>query len=164
MAVVNTKSTAVGNADATPVVVSNRILTRAPAFNAVGVVAKAASDNDTSVFRMVRVPSNARIVSINRANTAITAGTSYQIGVYQTAANGGAAASAGLFAATQDLSTASTGVQSRYLASAITTAEQRLWELLGLTADPQRDYDICLTGVTAGTGAGSLMLEVHYTV
>lgn len=164
MAVVNTKSTAVGNSDATPVVATNRILTRGTVYSAVGVIAKAASDNDTSVFRAVRVPSNARIIDIVRANTAITAGTSYQIGVYQTAANGGAAVSAGLFAATQDLSTASTGTSSRYLASAVTTGEQRLWELLGLTADPQRDYDICFTGVTAGTGAGTLLLDVRYTV
>lgn len=164
MAIVNSKSTGVSNADATPIVPTNRILVRGPSLHAIGVIAKAASDNDTSVFRAVRVPSNARIVAINRANTAITAGTSYQIGVYQTAANGGAAVSAGLFAATQDLSTASTGTPSRYLASAVTTGEQRLWELLGLTADPQRDYDICFTGVTAGTGAGTLLLEVTYTV
>lgn len=164
MAVVNTKATGVSNADATPVVITNRILVRGPSFRAVGVVAKAASDSDTSVFRFVRVPSNARIVSINRLNTAITAGTSYQIGVYETAANGGAAVSAGLFAATQDLSAASTGTASRYLASAITTAEQPLWQLLGLTADPRKDYDICATGVTAGTGAGSIALEIDYTV
>lgn len=163
MAIVNTKATAVGNADATPVVITNRILVRGPSFRAVGVVAKAAGDNDTSVFRFARVPSNARIVSINRMNTAITAGTSYQIGVHETAANGGAAVSAGLFAATQDLSTASTGTQSRYLASAITTAEQPLWQLLGLTADPRKDYDITMTGVTVGTGAGSIAVEVDYT-
>jgi hypothetical protein len=164
MAIVNSKSTAVTNVDATPTVITNRILTRGPLYSAVGVIAKAASDNDTSVFRAVRVPSNARIVSILRGNTAITAGTSYQIGVYATAQNGGAAVSAGLFAATQDLSTASGGTASRYLALGVATGEQRLWELLGLTSDPRVDYDICLTGVTAGTGAGTLLLDVTYTV
>ena len=163
MAIVNTKATAVGNADSIPVVISNRTLVRAPVMASVGVVAKAASDNDTSVFRFVRVPSNARIISVNRANTAITAGTSYQIGVHETAANGGAAVSAGLFAATQDLSTASTGTASRYIAAPVTTGEQALWQLLGLSADPRKDYDITMTGVTAGTGAGTLLLEVAYS-
>lgn len=163
MAVVNSKSTGITNADSTPIVITNRTLVRAPVMSSVGVIAKAASDNDTSVFRAVRVPSNARIISINRANTAITAGTSYQIGVYETAQNGGAAVSAGLFAATQDLSAASTGTQSRYLASSVATGEQPLWQLLGLTSDPKKDYDICFTGVTAGTGAGTLLLEVAYS-
>lgn len=163
MAIVNTKATAVANADSTPIVITNRILGRAPVMTAVGVVAKAASDNDTSVFRFARLPSNARVISINRANTVITAGTSYQIGVHETAQNGGAAVSAGLFAATQDLSTASTGTPSRYLASAVTTGEQMLWQLLGLTADPKKDYDITMTGVTAGTGAGTILLEIGYS-
>lgn len=163
MAVVNTKATSVANADSTPVVITNRIIARGPMVTTVGVVAKAASDSDTSVFRFVRVPSNARIVSINRANTAITAGTSYQIGVHETAANGGAAVSAGLFAATQDLSSASAGTLSRYLAASVANGEQALWQLLGLTADPKKDYDITMTGVTAGTGAGTILLEVGYT-
>lgn len=164
MAVVNTKATGVSNADATPVVITNRILVRGPLFAACGQVAVAAADDDTSVFRCVRLPSNARIVSIRRTNSAITGGTSYGVGVHQTAANGGAAASASLFAAAQDLSSAGAQVEQRYTALAVTTMEQRLWELLGLTSDPRIDYDITLTGNTVGTGAGNIGLEVIYTV
>lgn len=164
MAVVNTKATAVNNADAVPVVATNRILTRGPVFAAVGQVAVAAADDDGSVFRFARIPSNARIISIRRTNTAITGGTSYGIGLYQTAANGGAAASASLFAAAQDLSTAGAQVEQRYTALSVTTAEQRVWELLGLTADPQREYDVCALANTVGTAAGNIGLEILYTV
>lgn len=164
MAVVNTKSTVVTNADATPQVITNRILTRGPVMATCGVAAVAAADDDTSVFRFTRIPSNARIISIRRTNTAITGGTSYGLGVYQTAANGGAAVSASLFAAAQDLSSAGAQVEQRYTALAVTTMEQRLWELLGLTSDPQRDYDIAMLANTVGTAAGSIGLEITYTI
>lgn len=165
MAVVNTKSTAITNGDATPVVITNRILTRGPVFTACGTVEVAAGDDDGSVFRFVRVPSNARIISITRFNDAITTGTAYEIGLHQTAANGGAAADADLFATAVDLSSASVvGVEQRFEAADIINIEKRVWELLGLTADPQRDYDLTFTGTTVGTGAGTISVEVRYTV
>lgn len=165
MAVVNTKATAVSNADATPIVITNRIITRGPSFVACGTVEVAAADDDGSVFRFARLPSNARITSIVRFNDAITAGTAYEIGLHQTAANGGAAADADLFATTVDLSTASVvGVESRFEAANIDGIEKRLWELLGLTADPRVDYDLTFTGTTVGTAAGTISVEVRYTV
>lgn len=165
MAVVNTKATAISNADATPVVITNRILVRGPVFTACGTVEVAAGDDDGSVFRFVRVPSNARILSIVRFNDAITAGTAYEIGLHQTAANGGAAADADLFATTVDLSAASVvGVEQRFEAADIINIEKRVWELLGLTADSQRDYDLTFTGTTVGTAAGTISVEVRYTV
>lgn len=164
MAVVNTKATAISNADATPLVITNRIITRGPVFAACGTVEVAAADDDTSVFRFVRVPSNARVISILRSNDAITAGTSYDIGLYQTAQNGGAVASATVFANVVDLSSAGAQVESRFENSNIDTIEKRLWELLGLTADPRVDYDIAMTANTVGTAAGTISLEVRYTV
>lgn len=163
MAVVNTKSTQITNADATPNVLNNDFVAKGALFESVATVEVAAADDDGSVYRMVRVPSNARISEVLRANDAITTGTVYDIGVYQTADNGGAAVSANLFANDIDLSSASTGfVQTTGVD--IANCEKRLWELLGLTADSFRDYDICFTGATVGSGAGTLSLKVRYTV
>lgn len=168
MAVVNTKSTQITNADATPNVLNNDFVAKGALFEAVATVEVAAADDDGSVFRMVRVPSNARISEVLRANDAITplapaTGTVYDIGVYQTADNGGAAVSANLFANDIDLSIASTGF-AQTTGVNIADCEKRLWELLGLTADSFRDYDICFTGAAVGNGAGTLSLKVRYTV
>lgn len=165
MAVANTKSTAITNADATPVVITNRNIIKGPVFCACATVEVAAADDDGSVYRMVRLPSNARVISMTRFNDAITAGTVYDLGVYQTAANGGAVVDADVFATDADLSSASVvGVEMRYEVADINGIEKRLWEVLGLTSDPQREYDIAFTGDTVGTAAGTISLEVLWTV
>lgn len=165
MAVVNTKATAVSNADATPVVFNNRILTKAPLFEAVGTVEVAAGDDDNSVYRIARIPSNARISSIELFNDAITGGTAYHVGLHQTAANGGAAADADVFATSVDLSSARVApLDVTFEALDINKIEKRVYELLGETNDTKRFYDLTLTGATVGTGAGTISVRVKYTV
>jgi hypothetical protein len=164
MAVVNTKSAAITNADASPPVSNNRATDGGFQQVKVGSVAIAAADDDTSVYRMVRLPSNAIITSLVRYNDAITGGTSYGLGVYQTAENGGAVVSATTFAATVDISAGTvSGVNQRFTTALSTTIGQRLWEILALASDPNRDYDICWTSVTNGSGAGQLNLVCHYS-
>ena len=48
-------------------------------------------------------------------------------------------------------------------AGLVAKIEKRVWELLGLSADPQLDYDLALTGDTVGTAAGSVSLRVRFT-
>lgn len=167
MATVNTKSTAITNADATqPRIQSQDWIQKAGVFATVATVEVAAADDNNSVYRMVRVPSGARIHSIAIVSDAITAGTSYDVGVYKTAGDGaGAVVDADLFAAALDLSFGNTApVDITYAARDIADIEKRLWELLGLTSDPHKDYDICLTAGTVGTGAGTISLRVEYVV
>lgn len=164
MAVANTKSTYITNADATPLVLNNPRIGGAFVRSAVGFIEVAAADDDGSVYRMVRVPSNARIETIEVASDGITGGTAYDIGVYKTAADGGAAVDDDIFASALDLSSASAFTDRTYEATAtnIDKVEKELWQLLGLSADPGIMYDICLTGDTVGTGAGTLALRVRY--
>jgi hypothetical protein len=165
MGTANTKSTAVTNADATPVVFNNRILTKGVLYEAVGTVEVAAADDDNSVYRVARVPSNARISSVEVFNDAITGGTAYHVGLHQTAANGGAAAAADVFATSVDLSSANlTPLEVTYEALNIDKIEKRVYELLGETTDTQRDYDLTLTGATVGSGAGTISVRVRYTI
>lgn len=163
MAVANTKSTIITNADATPpVLTSSKITGGMYLREAVATVEVAAADDDTSVYRMVRVPSNARISSVQYANDAITSGTVYDIGVYKTAADGGAVVSVELFASDLDLSSARALTECAYEATAtdISKIEQELWQRLGLSTDPGIMYDICFTGATVGSAAGTLALRV----
>ncbi len=164
MAVANTKSTIITNADATPpVLTSSKITGGMYLRETVGTVETAAADDDNSVYRFVRVPSNARISSVEIANDAITAGTDYNIGVHRTAADGGAVVSDNLFGDAIDCSSARafTNVTYETTAANISKVEQELWQLLGLTTDPGVMYDITATGITVGSAAGTISLRVR---
>lgn len=160
----NTKSTFITNADATPLVRTPRYLTRGPVFSAEATVEVAAADVDGSTYRFIRLPSNAKIISILLSNDAITAGTDYDIGIYKTAAAGGAVVLVNAFADALDLSSAAKNVNVTYEQLGIENVEKRLWEVAGLTSDPALEYDIVATGVTVGTAAGTISMTVFYTV
>lgn len=165
MAVANTKSTHITAADATPPTLTNSYLAGGVLRESVGTVETAAADDANSIYRLVRVPSHARISSILLASDAITGCNSAEVGVYQTAANGGAVVSESLFASAVDLSSGIAFTEELLEATAtdIDKVEKRLWELLALDADPMRDYDI---GVIANdvTAAGTISMKVKWTV
>lgn len=166
MAVANTKSTIVTNRDSTPPLENKLWYQGARKYEDVATVEVAAADDDNSVYRLFRVRSSWRISSLELANDAITGGTAYDLGVYDTAANGGAvvASQQQLFASAVDLSSAHAFTDNTYEATAtnIDKVEKQLWELMGLSADPLKDYDICLTGTTVGSGAGTISARMRY--
>lgn len=164
MAVENTKANAILNADADPPVTNNVVLEHGLMRENAGTVEVAVADDDGSVYRMCRVPSNARISSIQVANDAITGGTDYDIGVYQTQENGGAVVDKDEFASAVDLSSALPFTEYLNEAAAAEHAdtEKPLWAKLGLSGDPSVFYDISLTGNTVGGGAGSLSMKLKY--
>jgi hypothetical protein len=53
-------------------------------------------------------------------------------------------------------------IQAHIIRQGIDQIEKRLWERLGLSVDPQVDYDLALTGDTVGTGAGTISLRVRF--
>ena len=164
MAVVNTKSTAITNADATPRVFNPPHLVRGPVYTAAGVIAVGASDSAASIYRGVRVRSSDRINTVKLACTAMSGATSYNVGLYDTAANGGAAVSAALFVSAVDYHTGlATPTDVRYSAPALTTGEKRVWELLSLAADPIKDYDLGVALPNAPVQAGTILIEVSGT-
>lgn len=161
MAVANTKSTIVTNGDSSPPASTTSYINDGVLKEQVGYVEVAAADDDTSVYRMCRIPSNARISELAVKNDAVTGGTDYELGVYQTADNGGAVVDSDVLASVIDMSSA------RAVFTEIDTvieedSEKRLWELLGLTEDSHRQYDIALTGQTVGTAAGTIALRLRY--
>lgn len=161
MAVANTKSTIITNGDATPPVPSLSAINRGRLMEQVGYVEVAAADDDNSVYRFCRIPANARISQVLIKNDAITGGTDYNLGVYATAEDGGAAVDDNALADALDLSSAR-AVYTDLTAIAEEDGEKKLYELAGVSADPGTDYDVCLTGITVGTAAGTIAVIVRY--
>lgn len=165
MGVVNTLSNAITNADATPRVPNSSYIEGGLLRVSVATVEIAAADSDTSVFRFFRLPSGARIHKLMVFCDAITGGTSFDFGLYQTAANGGALVDVDAYASAVDLSSAITqGTNILFEAKDIANIEKRVWQDAALTADSFREYDICATANTVGSGAGTVSMLIEYTI
>lgn len=165
MAVVPRTSTTITNATAEPTVINGPPRgPRTPRFIR-EVIASAADDTANSLYRYFRIPSNCTPTGLwISAADATTAGV-ISIGLYQTAENGGAVVDADLFS-TIDLS-GGPFVQAPVIfeSGEYTHAEsfQPLWQTLGLTADPNREYDVCaLVTTTFNGGPTSILLEMEY--
>lgn len=165
MALVNLKSTHITNATATPVVLNTAALgAGAQLHESAGSVTATAADNATSTYRMCRVPSNARISQVLLSNAAAGATGAVDVGVYQTNDNGGAVVSAAFFGSAVAITAAQTHLDVTYESGTYTYAgsEQPLWQALGLTADPQREYDIVLTNTAVHANGGAMNLKVRF--
>ena len=120
----------------------------------------AAADDDGSTYRFFRVHSSDRVSSFEAASDAITAGTSFDFGLYDTEENGGAVVDADMFASAVDLSSAS-GFTNEATAD-IAEVEQTVWERLGLSSDPGKDYDVVALANTVGSAAGTIAARMRY--
>lgn len=130
----------------------------------------AAADDDGSIYRIVKgLHPNAIIRKIEFRNTALTAGTVYDLGIYETAkANGtvGAVKNVNAFANDLDMSTASAGTD-RNGTPALNTAALAKSTLQTLSGDTtvltlKPSYDIAFTAATVGTAAGTIWGYVDY--
>ncbi|HEU4635533.1 MAG TPA: hypothetical protein VFS41_05100 [Edaphobacter sp.] len=166
MAVENKKTTELTNLDGVPFARNHVAANGGRVRRAGGTLAVAAGDDDGSIFRFARLPSNAVMVAIWLFNDAIATGTSYHCGLYRTAKDGGAAVDNDVFATAVDMTTARTTAPINLLFEAldIINVNKQLWEILGLAADPQVEYDLALTGATVGSGAGDISLIVEYCI
>ncbi|OWT68085.1 MULTISPECIES: hypothetical protein [unclassified Achromobacter] len=162
MAVVQVSSTPVANADAKPVIRNSAKIAEGNVLSSIGSVAIANGDSIGSVYRMVRVRSGTRIESLSLICDAVTSAAA-DVGLYQTAARGGAVVDADFFTAAQTIATASQGLQVAHgniLKAG--TASLRLYEALGLTNDPGIEYDVAITLTAAATAAGNVAAKCLY--
>ena len=164
MATVN--STWIANAVASPSVATDTSKSVGELKEASSVATVSATIPSGDIVRFVRVPSNARISEVLLSTADATTAGAINIGVYQTAANGGAVVDADLFASALDLTGGPFNNSAQTFESGeYTYAESALplWEVLGLTTDPKREYDIAATVTTTGNGMGTTMaLKVRY--
>lgn len=164
MAVVNTLATALSNADGKPVIFNNARVTRMAKWGAIGNVESVSGDNTGSTYRLLRIPSNARVPQVLLSNDALAGAAAGDVGLYQTADNGGAVVDADFFASAVSLVAAASKVDVTLESGVIDFAnlEQPLWELLGLLTDPFVDYDVAVTLTADSAAAGSVTAEVEY--
>jgi hypothetical protein len=101
------------------------------------------------------------ILSINLSCDAITGGTDFDIGVYNTIRRGGAVVSRDCFLDGQTLATALREANG-FTKPNIDSLDKPVWELAGLSADPATDFELCLTGVAVGSATGTVTLRVQY--
>ncbi len=169
MATANTKATGISNADNSfPSISNSNYLVKGPMYCAAGTVEIAVADSSASVYRFCRVPSGARIHGMRLFSDAISGATSATVGLYdkQDSSGGqGAAVSASLFGSAIDLSVAQTEPYDVIFNNlGIENVEKRIWELLGLSADPMKLYDICVVGTTLSSSAGTVSMQIEYTI
>lgn len=128
------------------------------------VVDIAAADSDTSVFRLFRnVPTRYIPCGYKVWNTAITGGTDYDLGVYET--DRGAVIDADLLASAISVASAHDYTNTTYGTPEVAVGDlgKPLYELMGLTAfDRPIGVDICLTANTVGTAAGTIVVEMQW--
>lgn len=159
MAVVNTKSTIITLRDAGKIVPA--YLSGAVRCQAAATVEVAASDDNNSVYKFLRVHSSWRAVSLEIFNDAITSGTVFDFGLWETEENGGAVVSQEFFVSDLTMATARTTSPGQMIFEAgdIADIEKRIWQRLGLAADPGKEYDLCAIGTTVGSGAGTISIQ-----
>lgn len=166
MASVTLYSTQITNRDASPRALSNSYLTKGPLFESVGTLESSAADDIGSTYNLCQIPSSARISDVLLTCDSLGTAGAANIGVYETTENGGAVVDADLFASAQVLTSAldKTSVLHESGVFGKDEVEKRLWEVLGLSADPKKDYDVVLTLSTATIDAGTVSLHVRYTI
>ncbi len=166
MATVSTLSTLITNRDASPRVLNSSTISKGAMQMAAATVEIATADNIGSTYKMVSVPSNARIAQVLLScDDSGSLGTA-DIGIYQTTANGGAVKDANHFATAQVFTTALKNSDVTFQAGVygVEDIEKPLWEALGLTSDPRIDYDVALTLTEALETAATVSLQVVYVI
>ncbi len=130
-------------------------------------VAILAAHNNGQIYRVCRIPSWAVIRSILVANSAITAGTDFDLGAYRTTAKGGAVIVKDTLLDGVDMSSARAQFTSLTYQKQtdLTKAEQPLWKWLSpsSTSDPYGELiDICYTANTVGSADGTILTQLHW--
>ncbi len=169
MAVVNTKSTAVTNADAATQTNISLKIAGGRLRESVGTVEAVNGDSIGSTFRLARIRSNDRVSRVMLSCDAITT-CAGDVGIYDIAANGGAVVDADFFASAQSLAAALVNQDVTHEADAadagagfgLADVEKPLWQALGLAADPYKLYDIAVTLTAAAASNGTIAMKVQY--
>jgi ribosomal protein S28E/S33 len=165
-AVVTVKSTLVTGRDALPAVIKNRILQRSEVLHARCIQAIANGDSVGSKYICFELPSNAVPVSVRISAPDIGTTTAADVGLYDTTANGSAVVDADFFKAAVVLNAGAIAKSEIVNGNVVTLAnsEKRIWELLGLTKDSQKNYDVALTLTGAADAAGTILVEMDYVI
>lgn len=166
MAVVNSKSTRVSNADTQPPVLSNVVVQHGRVRSAIATFEAVSGDSIGSTYRLHRVHSSWRVVAALLSCDAITT-CAADLGLYNVPGRGstdGTVVSVACYASAQSLAAAITvlPVNLAFEARDIANAQRQVWQDAGATTDPGFWYDLTLTLTAAAGSAGTINVELLY--
>lgn len=122
-----------------------------------------ATDLANSVYTFCQVSSSDIINQVDFGGTALTAGA-LSLGLFvQNSLTVAVTNSDHLFATSISFAAAVAPADKRFTNLSVTTAGQRVWQLLGLASDPETTYDLAAYSTTAATAAGTLYCRYLYT-
>lgn len=170
MGVVTKKSTIITNRDALPRVHNSSFLEGGELRQCVAHMEVATGDTSLSTYTLFQIPSNARISALSLYSDDMGSVTAVNIGLWSTTANGGAVVSAALFASALSVNAgAIAGVNQQFQAgvsgaSKNDAIEKRIWEVLGLSADPNLFYDVTVQLSATCDAGGTLSMKLDYVI
>jgi hypothetical protein len=130
-----------------------------------GAFEVAAADDDASVYIVFPIPSNAIPLPNGKVyHDSITGGTDYEFGLYERNDAGTFIVGTGdidVFLGSTTMANTTT-LDPFNLAMTVDNAGKAVWELLGLSADPQKQYFWGITANTVGTAAGTINVQAQY--
>jgi hypothetical protein len=139
-------------------------------FQRFDLVAAVSADDTTSRYGWFSIPSGAIIKSAAISND--TAAGAMSIGLFETSANGGgfAVTNAGGVANANQFFGAAVALAAVWNSSLLPVAawmsvaksNQPVWQILGLAADPVREYDVVGSVTTAISASGNILISVEY--
>ncbi len=170
------KSTIITNRDATPKVLTDSFLSGGIMEEVQGSVKTGATDTANSYYRLVSVPSNARVSELYWQSEAFGSGSILDVGVFYptTIPQGGGSflantlagtiISSSIFATglTGNAANALTLITNQSTNYLIPLQETPLWNVLGLTADPEINFDIGFVVRVVTAAAGYVGLKCRY--
>lgn len=175
MSTFTVKSTVISNRDASPQVMSDPLVVGGEVLEVTGYVTTyGASDGAGSLYKLLTVPSNARLSSLLLQAGALGSGAALDIGVFWptyipvgaglSASNAGAVINTQLFCSALGCSaaTALTDITNSSTNNSIANQELPLWSMAGLTSDPGIDLDIVARVQTAIATQGVIGLKARY--
>lgn len=170
------KSTLITNRDATPKVLTDAFLSGGIMEEVMGSVKTGASDTANSYYRLISVPSNARLSELKWQSDALGSGCVVDVGVWYptsiptggasflASGSSGAIISSSIFAAglTAPAATALTEITNQSLNYLIPLQETPLWNVLGFALDPEINFDLGFVTRVATAAAGYVGLKCRY--
>jgi hypothetical protein len=165
MAVTNRTATAISNATANPTVANNPPRSPGRLVRVQEVISSAADDDATSVYRFFRIKSSDIVASVQISCADATTAGALNIGLYDTSENGSAVVDADLFASAFALTNgpySNTDVTFESGEYTFAEAQKQVWEVLGLSSDPCKEYDVAaVVSTTFSGGPTSILLAAE---
>lgn len=131
----------------------------------IGRVSIADNDDVSSIYRIFRVKSTDVVLSIRFFVAETLTAMAGDVGLYRTAADGGAAVDVDAYASAVSFATANVlaGTEISYEARGTTVIGQPVWDdIASVTADTRLSYDIAVTITTQVTDPGTLTFLMYY--